>query len=265
MLNKLMTALTVSIIVLTSVPTMAQEVNSSNFIDQEQIGDWSKDYVEVLVSLGVLEGYPDGTFRPTQNITREEFSVALMKGLVVLEERLLTEQYAGDEYLYNEIVNLQSQLFSALTRINEVEAAQLAKKNNFIGIQIGYTPDRDGDTNETFLELNGKIQVIEINNKFAVSVRPFVNTNTEIGGSLTLDYDITEDLEVYAGMGAAYRADEDSVGSLTGFDNDVVPYVNAGVSLDLSQNTSLYLDGKMPIDSKEGKEPVVGIGISLGW
>lgn len=64
-------------------------------------------------------------------------------------------------------------------------------------------------------------------------------------------------------MGAAYRADSDALGTVTGFDEDVVPYVNAGVSLDLSERTMIYLDGKMPLDSKEGKEPTIGVGLGL--
>lgn len=110
-MRKLFLATLASTLLFGAAAPLAAQANGEYFVDQEQIGEWSEDYVNVLVELGVLEGYPDGTFKPAANITREEFSVALMKGLIVLEERLLTEQYAADEYLYNEIVNLQSQLF----------------------------------------------------------------------------------------------------------------------------------------------------------
>ncbi|MBE0448664.1 MAG: S-layer homology domain-containing protein [Actinobacteria bacterium] len=35
---------------------------------------WYKIYVEVLVAKGVISGYPDGTFKPLNSITRAEFS-----------------------------------------------------------------------------------------------------------------------------------------------------------------------------------------------
>ena len=40
---------------------------------------WAKEAVEQIASLGVLTGYPDGTFRPNAPITRAEFAAILVK------------------------------------------------------------------------------------------------------------------------------------------------------------------------------------------
>lgn len=40
--------------------------------DHHEIGDWSRVYVKQATELGIVGGYPDGTFRPTNSITRAE-------------------------------------------------------------------------------------------------------------------------------------------------------------------------------------------------
>ena len=40
---------------------------------------WSKEYIEQAIRMGLLNGYEDGTFKPTQNITREEIAVIITK------------------------------------------------------------------------------------------------------------------------------------------------------------------------------------------
>lgn len=47
------------------------------FIDNKEIPSWSKPHINRLVKTGILSGYPDGTFRPNQAITREEVAKIL--------------------------------------------------------------------------------------------------------------------------------------------------------------------------------------------
>ena len=42
-------------------------------------GHWAEKEIEALVSAGIITGYPDGTFRPNQPITREEMVVILSR------------------------------------------------------------------------------------------------------------------------------------------------------------------------------------------
>jgi len=46
---------------------------------QDIAGHWAQAVIEKLVSLGAVSGYPDGAFRPDQNITRAEFVSVLVK------------------------------------------------------------------------------------------------------------------------------------------------------------------------------------------
>jgi hypothetical protein len=42
-------------------------------------GHWAESNIQKLVALGAISGYPDGTFRPNNNITRAEFATVLVK------------------------------------------------------------------------------------------------------------------------------------------------------------------------------------------
>jgi hypothetical protein len=52
----------------------------------DTIGHWAEMYITKAVSLGFVSGYPDGTFRPNEGITRAEFTSMLMKGIQTVSE-----------------------------------------------------------------------------------------------------------------------------------------------------------------------------------
>ncbi|KNF07183.1 S-layer-like domain-containing protein [Gottschalkia purinilytica] len=60
------------VLVNTSVSTVAYGTNIS-FKDVPN-NHWAKQYIETLASSGTISGYPDGTFKPENNVTRGEFS-----------------------------------------------------------------------------------------------------------------------------------------------------------------------------------------------
>lgn len=51
----------------------------SNVQLSENDSDWFAQVVRVLASLGIINGYPDGTFHPNANITRAEFTAMAMR------------------------------------------------------------------------------------------------------------------------------------------------------------------------------------------
>lgn len=62
--------------------TVEKEVNPvgklTNFSDVEE-GRWSEKYIADCVNAGLISGYDDGTFKPTQPITREEIATIISK------------------------------------------------------------------------------------------------------------------------------------------------------------------------------------------
>ncbi|NIK78515.1 hypothetical protein FHS15_003653 [Paenibacillus castaneae] len=71
----------------TPVPTPTPTIN---------LGDisryWAEDNIKQAASLGIVSGYPDGTFKPNHTVTRGEFAVMLMN--------LLKPQEAGAELTF---------------------------------------------------------------------------------------------------------------------------------------------------------------------
>src|SRR5690606_34341650 len=54
--------------------------NNNRNTDLKDIdGSWAKEDIVNLVAAGVISGYPDGTFKPNQTITREEMVVVLSR------------------------------------------------------------------------------------------------------------------------------------------------------------------------------------------
>jgi hypothetical protein len=56
-------------------PTFAQTVNFSDVPDNY----WAKDFIAGLVKLDIIEGLPDGTFRPDGPVTRAQFAAMLQR------------------------------------------------------------------------------------------------------------------------------------------------------------------------------------------
>ena len=64
-----------------SVNTTAQATPANNQIAQasDVAGNWAEPFIRVLVEKGIIAGYPDGTFKPDQAVTRAEFAALLNK------------------------------------------------------------------------------------------------------------------------------------------------------------------------------------------
>ena len=70
---------------------------NTNFEDGNQIGTWSRALVQEAADLGIIQGYGDNTFRPTQRITRGQVACFLVRALGTLINEP-GEQTAGGVY-----------------------------------------------------------------------------------------------------------------------------------------------------------------------
>jgi S-layer homology domain len=61
---------------LNSVPTKTQ-IAQANLNDYA--GSWAEPFIKVLIEKNIIVGYPDGTFKPDQPVTRAEFAALLNK------------------------------------------------------------------------------------------------------------------------------------------------------------------------------------------
>lgn len=66
---------------ISAAPVVQAPVEGAVFTDMA--GHWAKDNVAAMYEKGIINGFPDGTFRPGQNVTRAEFAkmIASVLGL----------------------------------------------------------------------------------------------------------------------------------------------------------------------------------------
>ena len=71
-------------------------MTTNNFSDVLP-SDWYNTAVSTMVSMGIIQGYEDGTFRPNANITRAEFAT--------IAARFLASGYEVEDELFTDIAN----------------------------------------------------------------------------------------------------------------------------------------------------------------
>ncbi len=72
----------------------------ASFADASDISPWALDSIVYLTDAGILKGYPDGNFKPKQEITREE-AIAIISR--VLDNKYRPQRIAADYADHNDI------------------------------------------------------------------------------------------------------------------------------------------------------------------
>ena len=74
-------------VVISKIKMLIQkDISKAPFNDDKMISDWSKDYVNAVVTAHIMNGYPDNTFKPNEKISRAEAIVALDNALKYADE-----------------------------------------------------------------------------------------------------------------------------------------------------------------------------------
>ncbi|WP_344870032.1 S-layer homology domain-containing protein [Deinococcus aetherius] len=87
-------------------------------------GHWAKDAIDRLVSQGIILGYPDGTYRGTQNLTRYEAAVILARLLDQVRQGQVNTGNLSPETLtslQNAIQELAADLTALGVRVSDLE------------------------------------------------------------------------------------------------------------------------------------------------
>jgi len=80
-------------IVIMQVKQLTQnQTGADKFTDATSMPAWSKGGIGAVVIAGIMSGYPDGTFKASNSITRAEAVVALNKALVTTTQSIIYDQ-----------------------------------------------------------------------------------------------------------------------------------------------------------------------------
>ena len=145
---------------------IGQTKNVDKFSDKAKIADWAKESVGSLSNAGGIGGYPDGTFKPTNNMTKQE-AIALVSNLAV-KAGLIEKPTAPTPPVTGQTKEQAQALYKAtmdgfLTTAGREYPVQVERVNTFRIVENG-TP----------FEMNGvkvtKVNLEETPNGAAVSI-----------------------------------------------------------------------------------------------
>lgn len=95
-------------------------------------GHWAKDAIDKLVSRGIILGYPDGTFRGTQNLTRYEAAVIIARLLDQMRSGEVAVDGLDQEVLtalQNAVQELAADLAALGVRVTDLEENMVSKED----------------------------------------------------------------------------------------------------------------------------------------
>ena len=153
------------------VITLSTQVFAVSFSDLNTT-HWAHASITQMTNSGIINGYPDGTFKPEKNVTRAEFSKILVKALE-LENRTTTnfEDVATDFWGYNDI-KIASNYLSAYEMngknyfmpndyaVREDVAVAVVKASGFSNLGANYDVlNQFSDKNEISVNLRDYISI----------------------------------------------------------------------------------------------------------
>lgn len=108
------------------------------FKDGSQIAVWARQQVDIMVSVGVINGYPDGYFRPDGDITRAEAVAIINRARTYLDS---TQMHASLT-VTGSTVNIRSgpdTSYSVITKVNSgnILTTSLHSSNDWYKVTLG--------------------------------------------------------------------------------------------------------------------------------
>ncbi len=81
-----------AVVILSRIIDMKDSDESKVFADQNEIPEWALQSISKLVSAEIISGYPDGSFKPYNSLTRAEAFVLTRRSIIFNEENKKMEQ-----------------------------------------------------------------------------------------------------------------------------------------------------------------------------
>jgi predicted porin/uncharacterized protein (UPF0335 family) len=134
-------------------------------------GHWAYQSIEQLVQMGIIEGYPDGTFRPNRTMTRAEFAQAIARAYRNIDERLRaldrriseirpqSDQQVDTSALERQINELRAQI-EELKKLNEAIQTLQRLAQTFQQELAGLGVDVD-TLKRDFASLRARVEALE--------------------------------------------------------------------------------------------------------
>lgn len=95
--------------------------STTSSLSDVKAGDWYNEEVCTLVKAGVITGYPDGSFKPNQNVTRAEFSAMI--------GRMFSVSYVGSDIFGDTNSSWAESYINLLAKLGIIKGDDLGNAN----------------------------------------------------------------------------------------------------------------------------------------
>ncbi|MEW5856384.1 MAG: S-layer homology domain-containing protein [Cyanobacteriota bacterium] len=153
-------------------------------------GYWAKDFIAQLAELEIIEGFPDGRFRPDQPVTRAQFAAMLRKAFEMNKVRnaIAFRDVSSDYWAYSAIQEAYEMGFLGTVSGNRFNPTQnLSRLDILVALAKGMNYSSASTTTNTLLQVYSDASSIPSN------VRNFVAAATERG--LVVNYPNVQSLK----------------------------------------------------------------------
>ena len=178
--------------------------------------DWAYQSVAQLAAAGVINGYPDGTFKGQNNITRYEMAQMVAKAMAN-ESRANAEQQAMINRLANEFAdelnNLGVRVSNLENKVGNVKVTGDARLR-YQGSDKKGVISSDNTNKKSLFDMRGRVQFnANVNDNTSAVIRVTIG-NMEFGDSTTSDVEFDR---VYV----AHKFGKDTTAVIGRFDNTI--------------------------------------------
>ncbi|MBD2085068.1 S-layer homology domain-containing protein [Trichocoleus sp. ST-U3] len=127
----------------------------TSFPDVPQ-GYWAKDFIAQLAELEIIEGFPDGRFRPDQPVTRAQFAAMLRKAFEMNKVRnaIAFRDVSSDYWAYSAIQEAYEMGFLGAVSSNAFNPTQkLSRLDILVALAKGMNYSSASTTTQTLLQV----------------------------------------------------------------------------------------------------------------
>ncbi|GGR59843.1 SLH family protein [Deinococcus seoulensis] len=124
-------------------------------------GHWAKDAVDVIVKCGLIQGFPDGTFRGNENLTRYQAALIFYR---LLQSGAMSEcgMSQGDmTVVANGMAEVSTELAAIASRVTDLEKLSADQQARIDALEAKINGMGDGTASADTAAMNARIDALE--------------------------------------------------------------------------------------------------------
>ena len=138
----------------------------TNFTDIPA-GHWAKDAVDLIVQKGLIQGFPDGTYRGNENLTRYQaaliFARLLQTGALSAAAQPATGGLSAEDVavITKGMQDVSTELAAVSSRVDDLEAASTAQQDRIAALEDQIAAMGEASASSNTDEMNARIDALE--------------------------------------------------------------------------------------------------------